>query len=281
MADTDNIDDIHGFFQFAAGSDSDSDDNSLFGATRDRSQKFDAAHINYTPKIDEDAWFDHSDTLTVDSWLSQHFGLDEITFTVQRLYFKRSYARVVDLCKQTVSEFISTSRGNPRMANVREIIEIGARAAMQIDDVDSTSVFYEWYLKCGGMYPGYNRFLAEVLTKLGRHEQALEQYIEYLKQRRQDAAIWEFIGTIIVTIGQNTVDNANAREALQRLALASFYRSHSIIEGCKNWKDMDFALRRKQIQCDNLLQSALKAMELLGDVVGVMLGNHRVIASYC
>ncbi|KAJ2795935.1 hypothetical protein H4R20_005707, partial [Coemansia guatemalensis] len=225
MADTDNVDDIHGFFQFAAGTDSDSDDNSLFGATRDRSQKFDAALINYTPSIDEDGWFDRSNTLAVEDWLSQHFGLDEITYTVQRLYFKRSYVRVVDLCKQTVSEFISINRQNLRMASVREIIEIGAKAAMQVDDVDGTAVFYEWYLECGGMYPGYNRFLAEVLTKLRRHEQALEQYIGYLKQRRQDAAIWEFIGTTLLEISQDTVDNTIAREALRRLALAAFYRS--------------------------------------------------------
>ncbi|PIA13259.1 hypothetical protein COEREDRAFT_83605 [Coemansia reversa NRRL 1564] len=155
------------------------------------------------------------------------------------------------------------------MASVREIIEIGARAAMQIDDIDSTSVFYEWYLKCGGTYPGYNKFLAEVLTKLGRQEQALEQYIEYLKQRRQDAVIWESIGTTLVEISQSPLDGANTHEALQRLALASFCRSHLIIEGCKNWKDVDFALRRKQIQSDRLLQSALNAADLLGVCVNM------------
>ncbi|KAJ2610890.1 hypothetical protein H4S08_003415 [Coemansia sp. RSA 1365] len=269
MTDTGEVDDLHGFFQFAAGSDSDSDDNSLFVATRDRSQKFDAAHINYTPNIDEDAWFDRSDALSVDSWLSQHFGLDEITYTVQRLYFKRSYAKVVDLCKQTVLGFLSTNKRNPRMASVREIIEIGAKAAMQIDDIDSTSDFYEWYLKCGGTYPGYNKFLAEVLTKLGRHEQALVQYIEYLKQRRQDAVIWESIGTTLVEISQTTLDGDNTHETLQQLALASFCRSHLIIESCKNWRDMDFALQRKQIQSDRLLQSALKATDLLGVCVNM------------
>ncbi|KAJ2658126.1 hypothetical protein IW148_004839 [Coemansia sp. RSA 1199] len=184
MTELNGVDDIHGFFQFA--SDSDSDDG-LFVAARDRKKDFDVTQINYTPQIDKDAWFDRSKDTSVVEWAAEHNGLDEITFTVQRLYFKKEYTTTIDLCKQMVCAYVARYGKNARIASIREIIDIGARSAMRVDDLESTRYFYDWYLQCGGMNPGYNSFRAHVLAKLSRWEEAIEQHILYLEQRHQDA----------------------------------------------------------------------------------------------
>ncbi|KAJ1735462.1 hypothetical protein LPJ61_000528, partial [Coemansia biformis] len=210
MADSDGVEDAHGFFQFAAASDSDGDDG-LFGATRDRTRRVDVSQIKYAPRIDEDAWFDRIGSLDVTEWLARHLGLDEITFTAQRLYFRRAHEQAADLCKQAVCAYTSDTRGVRRIANIREVMEIGARSAMHVGDRDSIQFFYDWYLQCGGRNPGYNSFLAEVLAALDRPEEALGQYVEYLEQRRQDASVWEAIGRLLAEIAQCPDNSEDAR----------------------------------------------------------------------
>ncbi|KAJ2767779.1 hypothetical protein IWQ56_003196 [Coemansia nantahalensis] len=231
MADSEGVDDAHGFFQFAAASDS--DDDGLFGATRERTRRVDVSQIDYTPRIDEDAWFDRTGTIDTGDWLARHTGLDEITYTAQRSYFKQAYAPAVTLCRQTAAAYTSDTRGARRIANIREILEIGARSAMRIGDLDSVQFFYDWYLQCGGRNPGYNGFLAEVLAALGRPAEALGQYTEYLEQRPQDAAVWEAMGQLLVDISQKAGHGESDRAVLLRLALGAFCRSHAIIEGAR------------------------------------------------
>ncbi|KAJ2693170.1 hypothetical protein H4R19_006044, partial [Coemansia spiralis] len=264
MAAPEGVDDAHGFFQFAAGSDSDDDDDGLFGATRDRTRRIDVSQINYTPRIDEDGWFDRTGTIDAGEWLARHLGLDEIIYTAQRSYFKRAYAPAANLCKQTVAAYTSDTRGPRRIANIREVLEIGARSAMRVGDTESVQFFYDWYLQCGGRNPGYNGFLAEALAALDRPAEALGQYVEYLEQRRQDAAVWEAIGQLLVEISQKSEHSGPARAVLLRLALGAFCRSHAIIDGCRNWKDMDIAVRRRQLQTQELFRKAAAAAQLLG-----------------
>ncbi|KAJ2314920.1 hypothetical protein H4S02_001328 [Coemansia sp. RSA 2611] len=255
MADTNGLDDEHGFFQFAGGSESDSDDG-LFVAARDRKRAFDVSQIDYTPQIDEDAWFDCSDDKPVASWIAEHTGLEQITYTVQHMYFGRRYGRAASLCKQAVAAY--TRGKNVRVANIREIIDVGARAAIHDGDLELAGWFYDWYLKCGGMNPGYNSFQAYVLTRLGRMEEALEQHVLYLEQRRQDAEVWESIGAVLVSLHETFEDRL-----LLRLALGSFCRSFAIIHGCKNWRDTEIAVRRKRIQVERLWQAAINSARLL------------------
>ncbi|KAJ1959569.1 hypothetical protein GGI12_004267 [Dipsacomyces acuminosporus] len=263
MADSsDTVDDIHGFFQFANVSDSE-DEDGLFGKTRDRTVAFDASKINYTPKVDEDQWFDQEEQLGFKDWFHTHAGLDEITFTVQRLYFKREYPRVLDLCEKTTKEYVEKNKRSLRVANIREILEIGANAAMQLDDCESVRFFYSWYQQCGATYPGFNSFQASVLTKLGRFDEALDQYVKYLRQRKQDAKIWELIGLLLVKVSQEAAEST-LKLIWLRLALGSFYHSHSIIYDCKNWKDIDFAIRRRQLQVKELYGYATDALEAIG-----------------
>ncbi|KAJ2755396.1 hypothetical protein H4S06_003423 [Coemansia sp. BCRC 34490] len=277
------LDDSHGFFQFAAFTDSEDDgDDGLFNATRDRTVAFDAEAINYTPRIDEDRWYDaSSDSLSVGEWLSQHGGLDEITYTAQRMYFAKEYGRACSLCKQTVVEFVTSKQhkgeGNRRknevlrVATLREILEIGAKSAIRIGDLESVRFFYDWYLQCGGKNPGYNYFLAEVLTALGRHEEALAQYVEYLSERRQDAIVWELLGKTIVSLYSTSSTTGGEYSSVVaahgimwlRLALGAFYRSHSMIVACKNWKDMPVAVNRKRLQEDGLQKSVASTLDIL------------------
>ncbi|KAJ2500915.1 hypothetical protein GGH96_002329 [Coemansia sp. RSA 1972] len=258
MTELNGVDDIHGFFQFA--SDEDSDDG-LFVAARDRKKDFDVTQIVYSPQIDQDAWFDRSNA-NIKKWAAEHNGLDEITYTVQRLYFKREYVRAVDLCKQMVQAYVARYE-NARVASIREIIDIGARSSIHVGDLESTQYFYEWYEQCGGMNPGYNSFRAHVLAKLSRWEEALGQHILYLEQRHQDAEVWENIGLALVLLSQEQGVGTKLHEPLVRLAVGSYYRAFSIIHGCKNWKQTDAAVRRKRIQTTRLWQNAVSAAQNL------------------
>ncbi|KAJ2850442.1 hypothetical protein IWW36_001880 [Coemansia brasiliensis] len=262
MSEETGLDDIHGFFQFVGGSDSEGDDG-LFVAARDRKQKFDVDQINYTPRIDEDAWFDRSN-LDVASWISKHGGLDEILFTVQRLYFKKEYMRAADICRQTINAYTKCADGRqPRIANIREIIDIGACASMQSDDLVSTEYFYDWYLQCGGMNPGYNSFQAKVLTRLGRLEEALQQHILYLEQRQQDAQVWENIGLVLKSLAQQNAELANAQQVFLQLAMASFCRAFLIIFQSKSWKQIDVVIKRRRLQIQRLWLNAIDTAHLL------------------
>ncbi|KAJ2396475.1 hypothetical protein GGI05_001097 [Coemansia sp. RSA 2603] len=243
------VDDAHGFFQFADFSDSDSDDG-LFGKTRDRRVAFDASKINYTPKIDTDGWYDRSANTDIDQWLSQHSGLDEITFTAQRMYFTRQYFSAANLCLQASRAFIKKHRENLRMATIREILETGARAAVRADNLEVAAVFCDMYQECGGMNPGYDRFMAETLWALGCREEALAKCVSYLMQRKQDAKVWEMIGRLLAEIG---TEHGGLERVWRRLALAAFYRSHYIIDCCKNWTETEAAVRQKRIQTNELL----------------------------
>ncbi|KAJ1662254.1 hypothetical protein EV178_006046 [Coemansia sp. RSA 1646] len=258
------LEDSHGFFQFAAFSDSEDEDSGLFNATRDRKVAFDVKKINFFPRIDEDRWYDFSDELSAEDWVSRHAGLDEITFTVQRMYFTQDYAKACSLCKKTVYGFVAKKQKNLRVATLREVLEIGAKSAMRIDDLESARFFYDWYLQCGGKNPGYNYFLAEVLTALGQHAMALAQHVEYLEERRQDASVWELLGkTLVALFNTHSINNVKSiRDIWLRLALRAFYRSHNIIEACKNWKDTPVAVKRKRLQEDELLENAISALNL-------------------
>ncbi|KAJ1814585.1 hypothetical protein LPJ56_002991, partial [Coemansia sp. RSA 2599] len=263
--DSDTVDDIHGFFQFAQLSDSDNEDG-LFGKTRDRTVAFDASKINYTPKIDQDSWYDHSKTKPVSDWLSEHFGLDEITFTAQRHYSKQRYAEAMDLCRQTALAFIERYRDSLRLAAIREILEIGCRSAMRLDSPEDVGFFYDIFSQCGGMNPGYNRFMAEALAKMQRYEEALEQLVLYLVQRKQDAKIWEMIGLALSDIGQTDEKfqgNAEYFAFWQRLAVGAYCKSRSIIDGCRTWAQTDIAVKQKKIQCQDLRRNVLNAMNLI------------------
>ncbi|KAJ1719446.1 hypothetical protein LPJ53_005797 [Coemansia erecta] len=255
------LDDAHGFFQFAGYSDSDSDDG-LFGKPRDRRVPFDASKISYTPKIDTDGWYDRSTTTSVADWLSQHSGLDEITFTAQRMYFTGQYAEAASLCLQASRAFVERHREHLRMATIREILEIGGRAAVRAGSLDMARVFCDMYAECGGMNPGYDRFMAETLWALGRREEALVKCVSYLAQRKQDAKVWEMIGQLVAEIGRER----GGREGVwQRLALAAFFRAHYIIDCCKNWAETELAVRQKRIQTGELLA---KMAAVLEQVVG-------------
>ncbi|KAJ1648036.1 hypothetical protein LPJ64_000653 [Coemansia asiatica] len=267
MTDIDGVDDIHGFFQFAQLSDSDTDDG-LFAKPRSRTVPFDASKINYFPKLDEESWYDHSKTKTLKAWLSEHFGLDEITYTAQRWYSKKRYLEAAELCRETAVEFVEKYRDNLRMAAIREILEIGCRSAMHLDIMEEVEFFYGMFLKCGGMNPGYNRFLAEALIKMQRFEEALEQLVAYLVQRKQDARIWEMIGLTLMDIGRsNDFSKQNNPGDLvvvwRRLALGAFCKAWRIIEGCKTWAQTEVAVRQKQIQTGDLRRSAMCAMEMV------------------
>ncbi|KAJ2393043.1 hypothetical protein GGI23_005100 [Coemansia sp. RSA 2559] len=259
------LEDSHGFFQFAALSDSEDEDGGLFNTTRDRTVAFDADKINFTPKIDEDRWYDFSDELSIGDWLSRHSGPEEITFTAQRMYFAKNYAKAALLCKQNVSEFLAKHKNKLRMATVREVLEIGAKSAIRIGDLESVRFFYDLYIQCGGKNPGYSYFLAEVLTALGRHEEALARHIEYLEERHQDASVWELVGKTLVALYSSNlaIDDGSIPDIWLRLALRAFYRSHKIIDACKNWKDMPVAVQRKRLQEDELLENAVSTLNLL------------------
>ncbi|KAJ2493669.1 hypothetical protein IWW37_000300 [Coemansia sp. RSA 2050] len=256
MADTDNIDDIHGFFQFANVSDSD-DDDGIFASAKSRKIEFDVRSINYAPKIDEDGWFDRSQAMGMADWANTHFGIDEITFTVQRLYFKGEYGRSADLCKQAVAAFAKKYESNLRVASMRELIEIGAKSAIRDDDMDKLEYFHDWYEQCGGKNPGFSSFQAEVLTKLGRLDQALEHLIDYLEQRSLDAQVWERIGELLVSIGDSKPYAGTAvQTSWLRLGLGAFFVSHSIIRVSRGWKSSELAIKRKQLQTEQLLKLA-------------------------
>ncbi|KAJ2033182.1 hypothetical protein GGI01_003098 [Coemansia sp. RSA 376] len=260
MADTDDLDDIHGFFQFANVSDSE-DDDGLFVSAKPRTVEFDVHAINYTPKIDEDEWFDHSQTTDVDDWINTHTGMDEVTFTVQNLYFKGEYGRAVDICKQAVVALYKKHGPNMRVAFMRELLEIGAKSAIRIEDLDNLEYFYDWYEQCGGKNPGYCIFRAEALTKLRRLDQALEQHIEYLDQRRLDAQVWELIGELLVSIGDTKpYSGTGVQTSWLRLALGAFFVSHSVIRGCKGWRSSELAIKRKQLQTEQLLKHATETL---------------------
>ncbi|KAJ1824105.1 hypothetical protein GGH91_000234 [Coemansia sp. RSA 2671] len=276
MADTDNIDDIHGFFQFANVSDSD-DDDGLFASAKPCKAEFDVHSINYTPKIDEDGWFDRSQTTDMPDWVNEHFGMDEITFTVQHLYFKGEYGRTADLCQQAVAAFAKKYESNLRAASMRELIEIGAKSAIRDDDMDKLEYFYGWYEQCGGKSPGFSSFRAEVLTKLGRLDQALEQHIDYLEQRSLDAQVWEQIGELLVSIGDS---QPYAGTAVQtpwlRLALGAFFVSYSIIRVSRGWKTSELAIKRKQLQTGQLLKLATDTLRrIFPDVPQATSGGSR------
>ncbi|KAJ2342842.1 hypothetical protein GGF43_005834 [Coemansia sp. RSA 2618] len=267
MADSNDVGDIHGFFQFA--SDSDSDSNGLFGETRDRKKGFDVRQINYTPDIDSDAWFDRTTTnTTIAEWSKEHYGFDQITFTVQRLYFKREFAQCADICKQAVCAYLTRGFKNERIASVREILDMGIRSAIRASDVEAVRWFYDWYAQCGGMNPGYNMVKAQALNAMRRWEAALEQLILYLEQRRQDAVVWEDIGLALISLAQDHNTNACLRVPLLRLALGSFCRAFSIIHGCKNWKSMEAAVRRKHVQTERLWANAVRTARMLDIPVG-------------
>ncbi|KAJ2558356.1 hypothetical protein EV175_000826 [Coemansia sp. RSA 1933] len=272
-SDNEQLEDSHGFFQFAAFSDSDDDDDGLFNAPRDRTVAFDVKKINYTPKIDEDRWYDLSDQLSIEDWLSRHGGLDEITFTVQRMYFTKNYAKSCSLCKKTVSVFVARPQKHMRVATVRELLEIGAKSAIRIDDLEAVRFFYDWYLHCGGKNPGYSYFLAEVLTALGQHEDALVRHIEYLVERHQDAHVWELLGNTLVAIYNSRSVNSNRLDpdVWLRLALCVFYKSHTVIGGCKNWVDTPLAIQRKRLQEDGLLENVVSTLNLLFAQIGMVL----------
>ncbi|KAJ2450617.1 hypothetical protein EV183_004159 [Coemansia sp. RSA 2336] len=266
MAEETGLDDIHGFFQFAGDSDS-GDDDGLFVAARDRKPKFDVSQINYTPQIDEDAWFDRSN-LDIASWAAKHGGLSEIVFTVQRLYFKKEYVRAADICRQTIGAYMKLDNGRqPRIANIREIIDIGARSCMQNDDVAGTEFFYDWYLQCGGTNPGYNSFQAKVLTYLGRFDKALQQHILYLEQRQQDAQVWENIGLVLKSLAQQNTEMADAPQSFLKLALAALCRAFLIIFQSKSWKPIDVVTKRRRLQIQHLWANAIDIARLLGIAV--------------
>ncbi|KAJ1884221.1 hypothetical protein LPJ66_010713 [Kickxella alabastrina] len=268
---TEAVEATHGFFQFADYSDSDSDsDGGLFGKTRDRRVAFDSSQINYQPKIDQDNWFDKTPT-QITQWISAHGGLDEVTFTAQRLYFTKQYARAADLCQQATLAFVGRFERNLRVATIRELLEIGGLAAVRERDCQRVGFFLEWYERCGGMNPGYNRFLMELLGCLGRWEDVLTQCVLYLEQRKQDAKIWETIGRALTNVSKDkSAENRNAgkqqqqQQQLVHLALGSFYKSHLVMRECKSWKTTDEALRQRRIQEDELREGAVQALRVLG-----------------
>ncbi|KAJ2741250.1 hypothetical protein GGI20_005320 [Coemansia sp. BCRC 34301] len=260
MADNCNIDDVHGFFQFANCSDSE-DGDGLFVSAKPRKAEFDVHAINYTQKIDEDEWFDRSQTTSVDEWMNTHSGLDEIMFTVQNMYFKGQYSRAADLCKQAVLAFVEKRQTQLRVASMRELLEIGAKSAIRTDSIDLLEYFYDWYEQCGGKNPGYSYFRAEALAKLGRLDQALEQYIDYLEMRKLDAQVWELIGELLVSIGgSQQYAEPIQRISWQRLALGAFFVSHRIIDGSNGWKSSELAVKRRQLQTEQLLKHATETM---------------------
>ncbi|ORX67632.1 hypothetical protein DL89DRAFT_48061 [Linderina pennispora] len=126
---------------------------------------------------------------------------------------------------------------------------------------ESLEYFYDLYQGCGGAFPGYNQFLASVLRKLGRPVDALAQYTTYLGMRKQDAMVWQNIGQILRELG---AEDLQAMQDLVRLSLAAFMRSYTIIQECKNWKSMAFAVERKQKQLNGLSQDAAASLDLLG-----------------
>ncbi|KAJ1932296.1 hypothetical protein FBU59_006422, partial [Linderina macrospora] len=198
---------------------------------------------------------------SLEDWLDTHDGLDELTFTAQRLYFKRQYAETRDLCVKLTSLYLEKRGKGVRIASIREILEIGAKAAMHVDDLESLEYFYDLYQDCGGAFPGYNQFLAAVLRKLGRPVDALTQYITYLEMRKQDALVWQCIGQILRELG---AVSPSIMQDLARLSLAAFMRSYRIVVECKNWKSMAFAVERRQKQLDELSQDVVKSLDLLG-----------------
>ncbi|KAJ2907754.1 hypothetical protein GGI21_003569, partial [Coemansia aciculifera] len=142
MTDADNIDDVHGFFQFANYSDSE-DDDSLFVSSKPRTTEFDAHALNYTPKIDVDEWYDRSQTTTVVEWANTRSGMEEITFTVQSMYYKGQFSCAADICKQAVLAFAQKHESRLRVSSMRELIEIGAKSAIRIDSLDLLEFFHD------------------------------------------------------------------------------------------------------------------------------------------
>ncbi|KAJ2002499.1 hypothetical protein GGI04_003313 [Coemansia thaxteri] len=260
MEGTEAVDDIHGFFQFANDSDSDGDDG-LFAKPKQRAAEFDASKIEYTPRMDEDGWFDRSHALSVAEWLEMRTGLEELTFTTQRLYFKKEYSRAADLCRQAVPLYVDKNSSNLRVASIRELLEIGAKSAMKVDDLENVEFFYGWYVQCGGNNPGYNYFQAEALTKLGRLDQALDQYIRYLEQRRHDAQIWELIGGLLVAIGEKRMCKNVPQVLWWRLALGALVFSHWIALPNKGWRSDELAERRRQAHATRLISQAVNVLD--------------------
>ncbi|KAJ2706312.1 hypothetical protein FB645_001707 [Coemansia sp. IMI 203386] len=259
MSSQDNVDDIHGFFQFAQLSDSDSDSDGLFNKPRDRTICFDISKLNYHPKIDTDRWYDQYQLKPITTWLSEHFGVDEITYTAQRQYSQHQYLEAIDLCKQATLAFEEKHRGNLRLASIREILEIGGRAAMRVNG--DVGFFYDRFVLCGGTNPGYSRFMAESLRAMQRFEEALEHLIGYLMQRKQDANIWELIGQTLNDISQS----ANTRDSVvwQQMSLGAYYKAHYIVDSCRTWAQTDAVIKQKKIQCEDLFKGALDVMRLL------------------
>ncbi|KAJ2504886.1 hypothetical protein IWW47_002318 [Coemansia sp. RSA 2052] len=256
MADTNDVDDVHRFFQFANCSDSE-DDDSLFVSAKPRTMEFDVQAINYTPKIDEDEWFDRSQVANVDKWVNTHTGMDEIMYTVQSMYFRGKYSCATDLCKQAVLAFVQKHESHLRVATMRELLEVGAKSAIRANSMDILEYFYGWYEQCSGKNPGYSYFRAEVLTKLRRLDQALEQYIEYLELRSSDAHVWELIGELFISIGDSRQYTGTTEQTTwRRLALGAFSISHSIISSSRGWKSSELAVKRKQLQTEQLLKHA-------------------------
>ncbi|KAJ2814126.1 hypothetical protein H4S07_000112 [Coemansia furcata] len=274
MADTNDIDDIHGFFQFANVSDSE-DEDGIFASSKSRTAEFDVHAVNYTQKIDEDEWFDHSHTTDMTTWINTHNGEDEVTFTVQRLYFKGEYGRAAELCKQAAEAFAKKYESNIRVSSMRELLEIGAKSAIRDDDADMLEYFYDWYEQCGGKNPGYNFFRAEALTKLGRLDEALEQYIEYLELRRMDAHVWELIGELLLSIGDSSPHVGTSQQtSWLRLALGAFYVAYSIILGSRGWKSFELAIKRKQLQIDQLVKRVTETLrKVIPEVTSTVDGN--------
>ncbi|KAJ2886662.1 hypothetical protein IWW38_005213, partial [Coemansia aciculifera] len=114
---------------------------------------------------------------------------------------------------------------------------------------------------CGGKNPGYSYFQAKVLTKLGRLDQALERYIDYLEQRGLDGLIWELVGELLVSIGDSKRYGGDSEEASWlRLALGAFFVSHMAISNSRGWKTSELAVKRKQLQTEQLLKHVTETL---------------------
>ncbi|RIB08894.1 hypothetical protein C2G38_2251721 [Gigaspora rosea] len=187
-------------------------------------------------KNDYDGWFHTS--IQTNKLLTQKIGPNRLKQSIEYYYFHKNYKEALRLSLEYI-DFVErcnikgSNELNPnRLTSTRDMLEIAARSALKLGDIELAS----------SNEPGHMSFKGMIYAKGGRFSDSIKCYIKYDQMRKNDYNTWKEIGNTLLSyyFQQQSSDFQSysptiANTFITQIALLSFRRSLKIMTNSK-WK---------------------------------------------
>ncbi|PVV04849.1 hypothetical protein BB560_000640 [Smittium megazygosporum] len=300
MEQEDNAIESHGLVQLVfdtgSGSDSqsgsDSEEYSLFSSKSTRRKLTPVSEIRYTPRCEVDKWYDRESELEFEGWQRMKNGPNEILFTIEKLYFERDYQRSLSLCSKYIRGLEKQGKLGLKSTVIREILEIAALCCVKLEEYEQAIEYAKLHkkdfkqiillLKLKNRDSGHFYFRGNVFRECGLVFDSISEYITYLTDRKNDPQVWEYLGKDLLVLHESPqlvldrldlnlpkFESSDVTEnTLDRtcyffliLSLGCFLKSLAVLSDCSTWSTQDFAIRRKRLQFDSVLDEISKCIQ--------------------